>query len=457
MSFKKSGLYRSFSGEMKLLQEINELFFSVEIWLLNDSANRNDWQYENIEKNKDQFAGTPILIAYVNGGKQIGDGHNFEMETDKDGNPAPSFTAATAERIVGSLSEDVKDIRIERRDGKTWVVGKGKLWRWYAKEAVDKIERDARKGRSMSISIETLVTKSRMEGKIEVEEEYKILGTTILGDHVQPAVADAHIAALAKSEMFKELKIRAASLQNGTPEPQKSFEKGMKTTMEIFNRPQLDTLQSRFNGYVVLSAVRDENGVHAALRDEKFALYTYSMEAETDTVAPEKIVSCAAKLNFENGCMVDAYEFMAETVEALSHCSAELESMKKTLSERDNMISKMRETENARRLNAAKSAAAATLERFNASREDKIDGKAIEGVLSDIDSGNFTAIVNAEGVWTGDKAVENAVYAVCAREVQKQDEEKARNAQKEFVWSGIQGGNAPHGGIEGLLNDWGIR
>ena len=55
--------YRSFNGEIRNLVKRNEFVYEVELWLLNDIPNRNGWQYTNMAGNKDQFAGTPILIA----------------------------------------------------------------------------------------------------------------------------------------------------------------------------------------------------------------------------------------------------------------------------------------------------------------------------------------------------------------------------------------------------------
>ena len=229
---KGKGSYRAFDGEIKVLQKQGEWLYGVEIWLLNDKTNRNKWRFTDMAGHKDLFKGTPLLIAYVNNGMGIGDGHNYRMEIDpKTGEERPSFTDATAERIVGALSDDPADFRLEERDGYTWIVGKGNLWRWYAKEVVEKIERDSLQGRGMSISIEALVTKSHMENDTEVEDDYIILGTTILGDHVLPAVADARITALQEiGQRFNELKIRAASYKNKGRELPDNTNKGVKKT-----------------------------------------------------------------------------------------------------------------------------------------------------------------------------------------------------------------------------------
>ena len=79
---KGKGSYRAFDGEIKVLQKQGEWLYGVEIWLLNDKTNRNKWRFTDMAGHKDLFKGTPILIAYVNNGTGIGDGHNYRMEID---------------------------------------------------------------------------------------------------------------------------------------------------------------------------------------------------------------------------------------------------------------------------------------------------------------------------------------------------------------------------------------
>ena len=233
--------YRSFEGELKLMERDGEFLYDVEIWLLNDKVNRNGWRYENLEQNKNLFCGTPILCAYV--GKRIGDGHNFSMVKDTEtGEEVPSFLDSRAERIVGCLSENPEDIRMEERDGTQWIVGRGFLWAWYARELVNKIEDDKANGKEMSISIETLVTRSYDEDGVEVEAEWKVLGTTILGDGVAPAVADARIVALQEiTSEFEELKLRAASYIDAHEDEEK-INSEQSDSAEI-NKPQENNIK----------------------------------------------------------------------------------------------------------------------------------------------------------------------------------------------------------------------
>lgn len=140
--------YRQLDGELRLMEDKNPLFYRVELWLLNAKDNRNKWRFINLEKHMRKFAGTPVLTAYVKGGEQVGDGHNFRMVPDPEtGDMVPTFTDATAERIVGAINEDADDMSM-RKDGEgvEWIVGIAKIWKWYARELVAKIKEAAKQG-----------------------------------------------------------------------------------------------------------------------------------------------------------------------------------------------------------------------------------------------------------------------------------------------------------------------
>lgn len=437
--------YRSFRGEIRNLQADGEFHLSVEIWLLNDIVNRNGWQYINLERHRALFAGTPILIAYTNGGKGIGDGHNFATKIDPmSGEEIASFTGATAERIVGALSEDQADIRLEQRDGNTWIVGRGRLWKWYARELVEKIERDARQGRSMSISIETLVTRNRMEGDVEVEEEYQILGTTILGDHVMPAVAGAHIAALREMKQFNELKIRAASYDGGAKnqsndKPNKHQDRKGVKTLNLFSKNQLRELQERFTDYTVLAAGRDESGIHVCMIAKDGAPAMYTMGSLDDVVVPTNIRKDSVTAEFSCGVTMDASEMLERSLSAPLAENRVLreqnERLTADLAAANATVKAMQESEDKRRKSAARAAAEAFLDKLNENRteDERISAEVIQPVLERAEAGGFNEICTDAGEWIGERAAEDAVCERAMRRQMEIDREKAeqtRNAQK---------------------------
>ena len=217
----ESGLHRVEVGRLKVLEAVNRKLYRVEIWALNDKVNRNGWKYINLESHLAEFQDVPILTAYLRDGKVIGDGHNFDMRIDpKTGEQYASFTAADSERIVGWIPKDA-NIRIEPEGETKWVVVTGYLWTWYARELVEKI---AGQGGGMEVSIETLVTKEHREDGYDVEEQFIVLGVTVLGDGVSPAVAGASIKSLAelRSSMKEEILKAASYIGEKEPETQKS-------------------------------------------------------------------------------------------------------------------------------------------------------------------------------------------------------------------------------------------
>lgn len=502
--------YRNFKGEIRNLQRRNEFIYEVELWLLNDVPNRNGWQYTDMRGNKDQFAGTPILVAYVNNGRTIGSGHNFEMQYDAQGNESPSFTAATAERIIGAVSEKTSDIRVEQTvDGTEWIVAKGFIWKWYAKEAVAKIERDSKMGRPMELSIETLVLESHMnEDQIEVEDKYLVLGTTLLGDGVTPAVDGAHVVALsALTSEFESLRIRAASYINNDEDPddiedkddpddinddepdgeeedrdeadpdenpddgddvgepnqnktQKSNEKGETNTVKALSKKSIAELSKKFDGYKVLSAGRDDNGIHVVLMDKDCNTSVYTLESEEAPVYADQIRKCEAQAVFTGEgweIAVDACELTDSLSAAVINANSQLDTANADLAKANSTIEEMTAKEMKRRVSAAKAKALSTLNEFNANREQKIDASILTKINEAIENGDFSECENAEGEWSGEEEVCSQVLAACALEVMKQDKEIATANNSAFVWDKLNSGKHQSGDVQDLLARNGIR
>ena len=456
-----SETFRSVEGELKVLQSDNDFIFPVELWLLNDKVNRNNWQFINLEQHRAEWAGVPILVAYVNGGRTTGDGHNQTTRVDKNGEEYQSFTAATAERIAGALSDDPNDVRLEKVDGTTWVVASGFLWAWYSHELCLQIADWAQQGRSMSVSIEALVTDSHMDGNVEVETSYIPLGVTVLGEGVAPAVPDAHIAMLTEIESeFKELKLRAASYleQDNAPKSQETKipeKKELKRRMRL-SKQQLRELQAKFgDDYTVLSAEQGEAGtVTVALMSQAGATAIYTMESLEDGVYAERIQAVNAQAHFcaEDGTevCVDASDLVeAKSVECAS-LSTRLETAETALAQANATVEQMVTAENARRLSAAKAKALATLEAFNAHRTDKVDAKVLEALTADIEAGKFTACADESGAWVGETLVEKEVKALCADAVMELDAKRAKTEQP-MTWGDVKKASAAPGTVGELF------
>ena len=457
---------RTITGQLKVMETGNPKLYAVEIMALNSLVNRNGWQYINLQSHLNEFLDIPILTAYVGGGMVIGDGHNYNMRRDpQTGEEYASFTASDAERIVGWIPKDTSNVRLETVDGTEWVIVKGNLWSWYAKELVDQI---ARQG-SMEVSIETLVTDERQgEDGVEIEEKYLVLGITILGNGVQPAVAGANIKTLSElSELRSNMAdniLKAASYEKKEEseiEPKNEQSKGVKKSMTYLSRKELAELGKKFPDHKVLAAVQDENGgIRVCLMAKDASTSVYKMDSFDDTIVQEKFRRSVAKVNFDMGDGCDNAEIDAcEMTDALAAECAEACNNAKALQDQLNAanerIKAMEAAEKARRLLAAKAKAKAVLNELNAHRpaKAKFDESILDAVNADIDAGAYTEKVNAEGMWIGENEVEMRVKAACADAQRIMDEKAAEAAQTTFVYDKFNAakGNEPDG-IDGLLS-----
>ena len=435
-------------GQIRVLQKTGNHEFAVELWLMREGVNRNNWSYKNLDKYHKTFAGRPILIAYVNG--KIGDGHNSRTKTDlRTGETYNSYTDATAERIVGTLSDDPQDVTLEQRDGNTWIRAKGKLFAFYNRELTDHIVRTGR----MDVSVETLVSESHMEDKVEVMTAWEGLAVTILGAGVAPAIPGASIAKLAAmQEEFKTLKLRAASLNN-TKNPKKGVERTM-------NKRAAEALAPKFEGYKIVAL--SEDGMHVGLIDVAGSAYTYAFNADDHgavNMARLKPAHLTASFSFGEDAeevveVSDLIDHACSSVRAEGESAAQL---RQQLEQANARIGEMEKAERARRLNAAKSAVAATLEAFNANREHKVGAEAVQSVAASVEAGAYENSCDKDGAWIGDRMVRDAVLAICAAAVMEDDKKRAEARRTHFALDSFDHGERGDAGIGGLLDKWGIE
>lgn len=458
---------RTINGTMKVLETANPKLYAVEIMALNSEVNRNNWQYVNLEQHLNEFLDIPILTAYVGGGLVVGDGHNYNMKRDENGEEYASFTASDAERIVGWIPKDASNVRLEVVDGVEWVIVKGNLWAWYCKELVDQI---ARQG-SMEVSIETLVTDERQgENNVDIEEKYLVLGITILGSGVEPAVVGANIKTLSelselRSNMAENI-LKAASYEKketSDSEPKNNeTEKGVKKRMTYFSRKDLAELGKKFPDYKVLAAVQDETGaIRVCLMAKDASTSRYKMDSLNDTIVPEKFEKATAKVNVDmgDGCdnaEVDVCEVTEEMAAEVAEACDNAAKLEAQLNAAKEQIKAMEIAENARRVQAAKDKAKAVLNSLNANRsaKEKFEESILNPVIADIDAGKYTARVNADGNWIGEAEVEMRVKGLCMDAQAEMDRKAKESSETTFIFDKFNKakGEEPDS-IEGLLSN----
>lgn len=435
--YRDTGQHRSFTGKLKVMGAVNAKLYRVELWALNDKPNRNNWQYINLEAHLPEFRDIPILTAYVRGGAQIGDGHNYEMKKDREtGEEYASFTGPNAERIVGWVPKDAS-IRIEKDAAETsWIVVTGYLWTWYARELVEKI---ARQGDGLDISIETLVTKEHTEGDTEVEEEYIVLGITVLGEGVRPAVAGANIQSLAaiRSSMEKECYKAASYINERDEEPGKQT-KGVKTNMQV-SKSQLEALNQKFEGYTCIGA--SDNMRVLALLDGGNNPFIYTAEeSDKGNIIAERIHQAAATVTYKN----DSAEVSVPLDCVIAPLLEKANGGAETIADRDNtiktlteQIAAMKKRENARRLQAAKDAVDAELRYRNENRPEdmRFSKDMCKDLMERIDKGEFTEMESDKGEWTGEDAVKLAVRGLCMDEQTRMDAKSKAQEKHLHSWA----------------------
>ena len=435
------------SGTLKVMQRLNEYEFGVELWVMREDENRNKWSYQNLAEYYKTFVGQPILVAYV--GQVVGDGHNMAKRRDPEtGEEYYSFMDGTAERIVGTLSEDERDFTLVERDGHKWLKAKGRLFEFYAPELVEKIRRQG----TMEVSAETNVTESHKEGDVDVFTKWTGLGVTILGDRVSPAIPGASIAKLAAmQEEFKSLKLKAASLHTAAEGSGKINKKGLKRSM---NKQMMESVQTKFPNHKLIAL--SEDGMSVGLLDASGNLFSYTFNAEDNgEVMESRIAPCAAHIVLSAGEVelnADVADVVAYTVSAAKTENGEIKQLSEELNAAKEQIRAMQEAESKRRLSVCKATAKATLEAFNANRKEKLSEDALKDINENMESGVYANSCDKDGAWLGEKMVRSAVLAVCGEAVMEADRKAAESRKSAFAWNNAKGDGSGDSGIEGMLS-----
>lgn len=416
--------YNSFIGKLKILAEKDGWRQKAELWLLNDITNNNDWRYERLEEHKNLFAKTPILVAYV--GDKIGDGHNFREVSNPDGSVIASFMSSTAERIVGFFDND-SDIRIEEKDGKKWIVGIGYIWQWYAQELVEKIKKQGLDG--MSISIETLVDEMHKEGSTEVFTKYQILGTTILGDDVAPAVTGANIRALSALgvDKIREETLRVASMQEQKQKnPQSKTKKENKVTVMKLK----DLKNGKFNGFRVVGV--DGEKVALLSLDKNDAFVSTAVQDNGEIVEGVKTAVNATVVfgEGENEVKVALDAVIEDLTAENAELKAELNSVKEGKEAVEKSLKTMQDAEMARRKEAVKNAVREQLAKNRENSLADIADNECDDLLTDEKVAKYSEM-EEDGKFVGDEKARCDVDARCMSIIREQNKAKM---QKAFAW-----------------------
>lgn len=429
------------TGSVKLLQRLNKYEFAVEIRVMREGLNNNKWDYRNLREHYLSFLGQPILIAYV--GRKVGDGHNMRPIRMPDGSVEYTFMDGTAERIVGTLSNEEKDFRLEETNGNLWMIAKGRIFAFYARETVEKI----RVTGTMDVSAETEIFDSETaDNGVEIFTNWAGLGVTILGDDVPPAIPGARIKAMSVSEDVRDMNLRVASLLREEDESprRKINQKGVKNDM---TKRKIALLQKMFPGYTVIGG--SEDGLKVCLLSNETlapAGYIFADEADQGGVVSERIFNMSANTVFKFGEEEFVFDFeqIADGLTSkLIAANSDIQAKDARIAELEAKVKDMEAKETSRRISDAKKAVMNRLDVLNRDREERCaySQKLAEEVCAKCESGCFNECVNEKGEWCGDEQAVMQLEALCAREQEKMDKANAEKAKKAISWNAIVAGN----------------
>jgi hypothetical protein len=392
-------------------------------------------------------------VAYV--GKKIGDGHNFDEIHNADGSVTASFMSATAERIVGYFKDEM-DIRIEERNGQKWIVGTGYIWKWYAQELVAKLKKQGLEG--MPISIETLIDEMYMDGSTEVFTKWQVLGTTILGLEVAPAVADANIRALSAigSKEVREMTLRVASAQQEQAKkeennPQtKTNSKGVTQTIM-----KVKDLEAKFPNFTVLAV----NGKNVALLSDKGIPHVSTAEKNGEEIAVGLASEIAVNASFGEGenAVVVSVDSITEKLNAkITKLQSDLEKEKSEKSTALNALEAMQKAEKARRVNEVKEAIKKHLSEIKDNTGANIADNECDDLMTDEKLDEYAECEDKDGKFCGTEKACKDVDAKCMSKIIEAGKQKINAQKNQFAWDKAKNNTAKtdENGIDALINKY---
>ena len=449
-----------FLGTLKFMGQDEDKNFYVQVEIVRSGPNRNGWDFQNMETLCKTFLGTPLLCAYLP--NQIGDGHNFREKTLPTGEQILDFTGPTAERIVGAISDDPDDIWTEEREDGVWTVAKGKIWRFYNRQLVDRLALQG--GMSVSAEIETFGGYTTEDG-IEVYDNWEGLGVTILHESVPPAVPGANIQAIrAMSEEFKEMKFKAAayhlheeSIQEDDLEVEgKSPKKGVNRFMAL-NRQEVARLSAKFPGYEIVGLSDDSSQV--ILMSDNYGLFSYKFSEEygenvvMEAIAPVKNISvlCGSE---ENPVFADLDAIMKKLADKCSEQETTISNLNSQIETLNAKCEDLENVEHERRIDMVKASIQKALADISESCDNAENAENCDNEAADMEANaEQYASMEDNGKFCGDKNAYKDLMSVYGEKVAKARKLAKAKGAAQYAWSRNDNNSDSQNddGIAGLL------
>lgn len=165
----------------------DERFMKVRIKVMHNGLNLNNSSFSDpaIEKAAPSLANIPLLaFTKSRDGSDEADflGHEYEFKITEDG-----IKYVYLGRPIGMIPESNNYAYEESEDGRKFVTVDGYIWKDYANEALEIVERDNGKNVSMEIKVNGY---SDNDSFIDITD-YKYTGIAFLGEDVPPAMMGA--------------------------------------------------------------------------------------------------------------------------------------------------------------------------------------------------------------------------------------------------------------------------
>lgn len=165
----------------------DERFMKVRIKVMHNGLNLNNSSFSDpaIEKAAPSLANIPLLaFTKSRDGSDEADflGHEYEFKITEDG-----IKYVYLGRPIGMIPESNNYAYEESEDGRKFVTVDGYIWKDYANEALEIVERDNGKNVSMEIKVNGY---SENDSFIDITD-YKYTGIAFLGEDVPPAMMGA--------------------------------------------------------------------------------------------------------------------------------------------------------------------------------------------------------------------------------------------------------------------------
>lgn len=229
---KKFSIPSKFSiAEEKSLNNPN--FHPVKLRIMSSGKNWNgsDFAIDSLALAKDTVSYSPILANVVEreDGELDANGHDVDMEIKMDYKGNVSFKETYVERAVGVFINDSSEVKYDEENDVNYLEAYGYIWKTYS-DIYEILKRDEVK--DVSVEIEVVQGAFREDGYYQIDK-FNVLGCTILGNGMQPAIDNSRIEFnfsmdnnkeyLDNLEQVKELLKEFSKKEGRTVENEKEF------------------------------------------------------------------------------------------------------------------------------------------------------------------------------------------------------------------------------------------